>query len=262
MIRLRDYLSWLVIITYSEFLTFDLYQLVTVQQFRTSSEKVSWLFPDSSAAAVNRYTVAGMYRYTPCYCEENIWHLAREDCFRGRETIAAIISGKGPYRKLWYQRNAENPESPVYWDYHVILLSNNNGWYVWDLDTTLGLKVPAETYFRKTFLQSSLDAEQTDVILRLMPAEDYIQNFSSDRSHMRLPSGAWAAPPPKWPIILNQEKSNLLDWLDINQKKPGQVLTLDKFMRDFLGHRSTNESGNTTIVSSATAFNARKIKQL
>jgi hypothetical protein len=170
------------------------------------------------------------FQYTPFYCEENIWYLAQEECFRGHETMIAIISGKGRYRRLWFQRSAENPESPVYWDYHAILLSYQNGWQVWDLDTTLELPSPAYTYFCKTFLQSNIDVENTDVILRLIPADDYVRGFSSDRSHMRLPSGAWAARPPEWPMILHGEKSNLLDWLDIINDKPGQVVTLAQLM--------------------------------
>ena len=105
------------------------------------------------------------FRYTPFYCEENIWHLAQEECFHGREAFAAIISGKGNYRRLWFQRQAEDQESPVFWDYHVLLLVFDDGWRVWDLDTTLGLPVAADTYFQKTFLYSRSDLENCDVIL-------------------------------------------------------------------------------------------------
>lgn len=169
------------------------------------------------------------FRYTPCYCEENIWHLAREDCFREQETHAVLISGKGPCRRLWYQGNAKHPDLPVLWDYHAILLSYRKGWWVWDLDTTLGLPVSADSYFRKTFLRSNLEAKDTDVILRLIPAAEYVERFSSDRSHMKLPSGAWAASPPEWHMIQNEKETNLLDWLDVSKDGPGQVLTLAEF---------------------------------
>jgi hypothetical protein len=174
------------------------------------------------------------FRYTSCYCEENIWHLAREEWFRERETIVMIISGKGRYRKFWFQRNAESPQAPVYWDYHVILLSYEEGWRVWDLDTSLGLPVPADTYFHKTFLLQNIDVAHTDVILRLVSAEEYVCKLSSDRAHMRLPSGEWAAPPPEWPMILQGRDSNLLDWLNINHNAPGRVLALAEFMHDYL----------------------------
>ena len=174
------------------------------------------------------------FRYTSFYCEENIWHLAQEECFHGREAFAAIISGKGDYRKLWFQRQAEDQESPVFWDYHVLLLVYDNGWHVWDLDTTLGLPAFAEIYFQKTLLSASIDLENCDVILRLIASESYVQSFSSDRSHMKSPTGEWLAPPPEWPAILHGGKSNLLDWLDVDLDGPGKVQALAEFKSDFL----------------------------
>lgn len=178
------------------------------------------------------------FLYRSCYCEENIWHLAREEWFREQETMVVIVSGRGRYRRFWFQGGAENPQAPVYWDYHVILLSYEADWWVWDLDTSLELPVAADTYFHKTFLQQNIDVAHTDVVLRLVSAEEYVRKLSSDRSHMRLPSGEWAAPPPEWPMILQQRDSNLLDWININHEAPGQVLTLAEFMRDYLTNRS------------------------
>ena len=119
---------------------------------------------------------------------------------------------------------------PVFWDYHAILLSYRKGWWVWDLDTTLGLPVDVDNYFNRTFLRSNLEAKDTDVILRLIPGEEYVKTFSSDRSHMKLSSGAWAAPPPESPMINNEIKPNLLDWLDMSKADPGQVVTLAELM--------------------------------
>lgn len=183
--------------------------------------------------------LSGDPKYMPCYCEENIWQLAQESCFHGHETVAVIVSGHGPYRKLWFQRSAETPGAPVLWDYHVVLLSRQNGWQVWDLDTTLELPASATTYFSKTFLQEDFDPEHKDVIFRLIPAPEYVENFSSDRSHMWLPSGSWVAPPPQWPIIFNGERSNLPDWLDVRHEAPGKVLTLAELMRDVLASEPT-----------------------
>ena len=173
------------------------------------------------------------FLYRSCYCEENIWHLAREEWFRERETVVVIVSGEGRYRRFWFQANAESPDAPVYWDYHVILLAYDKDWWVWDLDTRLELPVLADIYFRKTFLQQNIDITRSDVILRLIGADEYVSKFSSDRSHMKLPSGEWLAPPPEWPMIL-QGKPNLLDWININNTAPGNVLTLAEFSRDYL----------------------------
>jgi len=173
------------------------------------------------------------FLYQFCYCEENIWHLACEEWFRGREALVVIVSGEGRYRRFWFQKNALSQEAPVYWDYHVILISHEDGWWVWDLDTSLGLPVLADTYFHKTFLQKNIDVAHSDVILRLVNAEEYVRMLSSDRAHMRLPSGEWVAPPPAWPMILQGRNSNLLDWININHDAPGKVLTLAEFMHDY-----------------------------
>lgn len=174
------------------------------------------------------------FQYTPFYCEENIWQLAQEHCFRGQQTMVVMVSGKGSHRRLWLQNQSRNPQTPVLWDYHVILLSFDDGWWVWDLDTVLGLPVHAATYFPATFLPPGVDAKNCDVILRLIKAEDYVRDFSSDRSHMKKPNGQWQAPPPEWPTIVNGGRSNLLDWLDIERDSPGQVLTLVDFIDNFV----------------------------
>ena len=105
---------------------------------------------------------------------------------------------------------------------------------MWDLDTRLGLPVLADIYFRKTFLPQSIDITRNDVILRLISAEEYVSKLSSDRAHMKLPSGEWVAPPPEWPMIIQGKDPNLLDWINIHHAAPGIVLTLAEFIRDYL----------------------------
>ena len=181
--------------------------------------------------------IAGMistqkFRYTPFYCEENIWHLAQDPCFGGQDALVALISGEGSHRRLWHQSQAESPDSPVFWDYHVILLIRDRHWWVWDLDTTLGLPILADRYFPETFLGPGVDAENSDVTLRLIEADYYVQNFSSDRSHMRDANREWLAPPPGWPAIMKASKSNLIDWLDISRDGPGRVRFLAECIKN------------------------------
>ena len=170
------------------------------------------------------------FKYTAAYCEENIWHLASEYQFRGLDAKVVLITGTGSHRKLWFQRCSEHDEIPVHWDYHVILLMRDDSWQVWDLDTTLELPVNAVTYFRKTFRGPDESFTNANVIFRTIDADEYIANFSSDRSHMRLPSGVWAAPPPSWPPIVKSESSNLMEWLDIESDGPGELLTLEQMI--------------------------------
>lgn len=170
------------------------------------------------------------FKYTPFYCEENIWHLARNKRFTELDTRVVLITGPGRHRKLWYQRCSEHITLPVYWDYHVILLAWNENWQVWDLDTRLELPVKASTYFHKTFRGPDNNFDNTNVFFRSIDAKEYIANFCSDRSHMRLPSGDWAAPPPSWPAIVTSRLSNLMDWLNIESDGPGELLTLNQLI--------------------------------
>lgn len=170
------------------------------------------------------------FKYTPAYCEENIWHLASEDRFRGLDAWVVLVTGPGSHRKLWFQRCCQHVTLPVYWDYHVILLVRDDIWQVWDLDTTLELPVNASTYFRKTFRGPDESFDDTNVIFRTIDAKEYNANFSSDRSHMRLPSGDWETPPPSWSPIVASETSNLMRWLDIESNGPGELLTLEQII--------------------------------
>ena len=173
------------------------------------------------------------FRYTPRYCEENIWHLAGDPRLGDGELLVALITGEGPYRPFWFQRCMDDPRVPVWWDYHVILLQRQDVWQVWDLDSTLELPVAANAYLAKTFLNSVIGAGDTDVVLRLVPADYYVEHFSSDRAHMRLPSGEWLAEPPTWPMILRNGRPNLLEWLDIGHTGPGRLLALTECLREF-----------------------------
>lgn len=173
------------------------------------------------------------FRYTPRYCEENIWHLAGDPRLSTGELLVALITGKGPYRPFWFQRVAADSQVPVWWDYHVILLQHQDAWRVWDLDTTLELPLAADAYLEKTFLNAVIEPEDTDVLLRLIPAAYYVEHFSSDRSHMRLPSGEWVAEPPGWPMIFRDGRSNLLEWLDVANAEPGRLLSLAACLNEF-----------------------------
>ena len=171
------------------------------------------------------------FKYTPSYCEENIWHLASDSRFHGLDVRVVLVTGPGSHRKLWFQRCGESDDRPVYWDYHVILLVKDNTWQVWDFDTKLAFPTDAASYFRKTFRGPDESFDNLNVVFRAIDAKEYIENFSSDRSHMRLPSGAWLAPPPSWPAIVKNGVSNLMEWLDIESQGPGELLTLDQIIK-------------------------------
>lgn len=62
---------------------------------------------------------------------------------------------------------------------------------VFDLDTTL----PFPTYFHKyvteTFRSDYAVSEDHHRFFRVIPADEYLTTFSSDRRHMKRPDGSW-----------------------------------------------------------------------
>ncbi len=129
---------------------------------------------------------------------------------------------------MWQQRAASQPDQAVWWDYHVILLSYDKEWMVWDLDTRLDLPVSSREYYQKTFLHT-----QTDMpMFRVMDAGYYQAVFASDRSHMQTPDSSWLAPPPEWPAINNGNLS-FLEMLDFKSDKHGTLLNINDMQHNY-----------------------------
>lgn len=138
-------------------------------------------------------------RYQPYYCEENAWQLCADPRLVDAQVEVAIVTNTTRTVALWHQRAATQPGAPVVWDYHVLLFARDDrGWSTWDLDTTLGLPVPARTWLDATFLPV---APRLAPRFQLLAAPDYTTRFASDRSHMRGEHGEWLQPPPPWPTI-------------------------------------------------------------
>jgi N-terminal glutamine amidase len=159
---------------------------------------------------------------------------------------AVFISSRTCQVPIWYQTASASYESdtPVVWDYHVILViktttsndsldelsspsrsvlqeqkeSSQRKVYVLDLDTRLEFPLDAIEYFRKSFrpeIEIQKDFAQT---FRVIPANDYISHFASDRSHMR-ESGM---PFPTWPCIRGEHADcdmNLFQYITMHDKK-------------------------------------------
>lgn len=162
--------------------------------------------------------------YTPYYCEENVWHLGDQPLFADLSRKAVFISN--PRRKcaLFYQKSSSSPQVPVIWDYHVVLISYEDKWQVWDLDTTLDLPTELPAYLDQTFMRGM--NKNFAPFFRVVDFEVFRNNFSSDRSHMRNSRGEWIAPPPTWPAITIGSSSNLFDFIDMEKKSFGEVLDL------------------------------------
>ncbi len=175
-----------------------------------------------------------LHRYCARYCEENIWHLAQEPVFadRERERVVAIISNAEAACLFWDQRMCEAPDYPVWWDYHVILFVKEGAWRVYDLDTALPFPVAASTYLRQTFRFQERMPEVIRPRFLLLDGDDYVRSFSSDRSHMRDGDGAWYAPPPAWPPIVQGRPEGFPVFIE-GQLRVGEHLGLDEVIARF-----------------------------
>ncbi|XP_037329938.1 protein N-terminal glutamine amidohydrolase isoform X2 [Pungitius pungitius] len=159
--------------------------------------------------------------YTSCYCEENVWKLCEfvrsERTAPLEELFVVFISNENRKVPLWKQRSGHG-EQPVIWDYHVVMLQALRS------DRTIQ---PA--YHR---------------MLRVIPADSFLLNFASDRSHMKKSDGSWGMPPPLYPPIHTTEcQMNLEDFISM---KPavgwGEVFTLDHFLLRYTGDSSSSSS--------------------
>jgi len=146
--------------------------------------------------------------YTPYYCEENIYLLAKSFSADPQvvgtwDVFILFISNHNKAVALWCQQKAHEPHLPVVWDYHVILIlrpRNHLGQNVaesgvvplplpeekahtwaYDFDTCLDLPCTLQEYLDWTFRDVN---PQYQSLFRVIPCEIYLNHFASDRSHM------------------------------------------------------------------------------
>ncbi|MCU7940418.1 MAG: hypothetical protein KZQ64_16010 [gamma proteobacterium symbiont of Bathyaustriella thionipta] len=164
------------------------------------------------------------YLYTPLFCEENIWQL-----------IHSLASGNIAINKMWclfitnpchqvplLNQQAAPLNQPIIWDYHVVLLAEiNHPPVIFDFDSRLGFVTPLDKYLTNTFIFSDKTSvelpEEFIPYIRKIPAQSYLNNFYSDRSHMLKQISRSEYPP--WRII-NADKTHctpLADYLNIKQ---------------------------------------------
>ncbi len=169
------------------------------------------------------------YLYQPYYCEENIWQLCQNKDFE--DGFVVFISNESLCFPMLEQKAALTPSTPVFWDYHVVLLCESEGYQVFDFDTTLPFKTDLETYLKASFLSENVMSPEQKPLFRVVPAQEFIDVFVSDRSHMKTPQG-WSAPPPNWDAI-GCGASNLAHFIDMSATDYGEVLEQKALMERF-----------------------------
>jgi hypothetical protein len=142
-------------------------------------------------------------RYTPLFCEENIWWLARSLVAEGIDADRLkVIFFSNPWQSivLFKQRNAASGD-PVCWDYHVVLQAELEGdSWIFDPDSRLPFPSRCSRYISDTFTDQSALPERFRAMARIIPAATYLTHFYSDRSHMigQIPPEEF----PDYPIIV------------------------------------------------------------
>ncbi|KIY66302.1 hypothetical protein CYLTODRAFT_398990 [Cylindrobasidium torrendii FP15055 ss-10] len=168
--------------------------------------------------------------YTSCYCEENIYFLAKS--FIDHETYVVFVSNENKTVAIWNQKRARSPDIPVVWDYHVILvLKTANSSWIYDFDAVNASPILLEEYMGRSFLPDVLPAFRC--LFRVVPSRLFFETFSSDRSHMICPDGTYSVTPPTYPAIQSvaHSGSNLMDaFVSMDSDKPyGEVMSLEAF---------------------------------
>jgi len=164
------------------------------------------------------------FRYHPFYCEENAWLLAADPRLAALDRWMIFITNSARSCLLFHQR-AGGPHGQVVWDYHVIVAASSGSHIeVYDLDTTLDFPVLLPDYVAHTFTEVASWPDIYRPRFKVVPAEDALRRFASDRRHMRRTDGSWQASPPPWPTIQGADAPHNLDrWLDVDERAQDDV---------------------------------------
>ncbi|EKX47527.1 hypothetical protein GUITHDRAFT_69371 [Guillardia theta CCMP2712] len=178
--------------------------------------------------------------YTSCYCEENVYLLCKQLCqpplSQSVEKAWAIwISNENKTVAVWRQGGggrAYDEEGLAVWDYHVIcaVKYQDRSPVIYDLDTTLPFPSPLQAYIRRAFRPQASIRSSFRPRFRVVEARQYLENFSSDRSHMLKAGGGgeFVAKPPSYPCILRASgENNVMKFADMcDLTMPGVVVDL------------------------------------
>ncbi|XP_034400411.1 protein N-terminal glutamine amidohydrolase-like isoform X2 [Cyclopterus lumpus] len=196
--------------------------------------------------------------YTSCYCEENVWKLCEfvrtEKTPPLDELFAVFISNENRMVPLWKQKSGRG-DHPVIWDYHVVLLQIrlNSPSLVYDLDTELSFPCSLNLYAAQALRSDRNIKPAYHRKLRVVPADSFLLNFASDRSHMKNSDGSWRMPPPPYlPIRTTECQMNLEDFISMNPAVGwGRVFSLEHFLQQHMGDSSSSSSAAASSSSSS-----------
>ncbi|XP_043288799.1 protein N-terminal glutamine amidohydrolase-like [Venturia canescens] len=174
------------------------------------------------------------------YSEENVWKLCQDVATRHASELqhchVAFISNPGRSVPLWRQRAGKDEHKLVVWDYHVILIyAPDDRAVVYDLDSALPFPTHFWKYATETFRSDDALRPEYHRRFRLLPAALYLQNFASNRQHMKREDGTWIKTPPDYPPICTSTcKDNLDMFINMDEETgSGTVMSLKQLVNRF-----------------------------
>ncbi|XP_050301232.1 protein N-terminal glutamine amidohydrolase isoform X2 [Anthonomus grandis grandis] len=192
-------------------------------------------------SVTNLFPKQGECSYVSCYCEENVYKLAEDVAKKYPNELSkcfvVIISNQSRTVPLWKQRAGKDEDKLIIWDYHGIFLYHPepDKCLVYDLDSELPFPTYVHKYVTETFRTDHILKPDYFRYFRVVPANEFLKEFASDRRHMKRPDGTWIKPPPTYPAISSaNSEHNLEDYIQMDHDKgPGQVLNLTQFVQRF-----------------------------
>lgn len=184
-------------------------------------------------------------KYCAFFCEENIWQLAASMPAQQHPAACCVL--------LFFNRTgsiavtnqrAFQPAGEGLWDYHVVLLDQHN--CVHDFDTLLPSPVPLVDYLTGTFPPQQALPPHWRTTVRLVPAIEYIERFSSDRSHMLDSHGRPLAVFPDWPPIQSARPLELQRYISCEPMADShsRLLEVDELLAELAPVAPTLASGS------------------
>ena len=165
--------------------------------------------------------------YCPYFCEENIWHLSQHPKLRAHNRNVVFISNLS--RQCFFHNQKAGENGYVIWDYHVVLLADH---LIFDFDSLLRFPVPLQEYLNQSF---GLEEESNySPLFKLVEADAFVREFSSDRNHMLNSQGKYLQPPPVWEEICDKKVNNLDCFIDMQSREYGaKILSLNELYDEF-----------------------------
>ncbi|XP_014299975.1 protein N-terminal glutamine amidohydrolase isoform X1 [Microplitis demolitor] len=172
---------------------------------------------DKAKPLVPLFSKAADCIYTSCYCEENVWKLCQDVATNHASELShcyvVFISNSNRSVPLWRQREGKGDDKVIVWDYHAILIyAPDERAVVYDLESALPFPTFFWKYANETFRSDEALRPEYHTRFRLVPATIFLQNFASNRHHMKREDGTWIKTPPNYPPI---STSNCLGYFSL-----------------------------------------------